>query len=491
MFKTINLGMLSLAAHHSQEQAFLAYEKSLTGREDSVPYRAEELESIVSLLHDLSCVAPLGFGDLDGFAYSYRVPQIREEMDLVRVGESLVLNIELKSQMVPEDRIRSQLLRKRHYLSRLGKEVLSFTYVADFHTLYKLQDGQLAGGDFLELYEVIRASSGYVVEDLDTLFDPAKFLISPILNVEEFLAGEYFLTQQQDDYKRAISGLVTSPDTQLVVLEGGPGVGKTLVLFDVAKSVWQGLGKRVLVVHCGPIQPEHRQFNESQEGIAIVSPNEVTRELLDNVGMLCLDETQRLAMPQVERVFALASRSQIPCLVSYDPGLFPTRDAEGLFRMTVAPLFAGVSTFSLSSRMRSSQEISRFTRALGNVRAERPRLYEHVNVCYAQTLQQGKDMVSYWQEKGFEYLNMGEGLQGRGVAEVAGLEFDDVVLVLDGRFAYSEQGKLRTLADGNESKRKLDAALSRIRRGLALVVLGAPELFDTIQMKVIGPGLDM
>ena len=59
--------------------------------------------------------------DLDGFIYSYTVPQLNKEFDLVKVAESACMNIELKSERVTIEKMEKQLLQNRHYLKMLGK----------------------------------------------------------------------------------------------------------------------------------------------------------------------------------------------------------------------------------------------------------------------------------------------------------------------------------------------------------------------------------
>ena len=524
MFRTLNLGMLSLTAKDASQEAFLSFEKSLSGRDGRLVYRPEELRCIASLLASLEAEGPIPFKALDGFAYSYRIPQICEEIDLLRVTESLSLNIELKSQMVSEGRIRTQLLRKRHYLSRLGRKVASYAYVLEGDRLYTLQEGEglrevtLAPGSFWLLRRQIMEGADSCCTELDALFDPSKFLISPLRNAEEFLAGEYFLTQQQDDFKKRIFGFfgLGSPwkrgdvawdgeadssdgddgpiEAAAVLVEGGPGVGKTLLLFDVARTFAQFLREPVAILHCGPLQPEHRRFNEAQRGIRILAAHDVLEQAdpavpLASCGLVCLDEAGRLSAEELRSLLAFAHGARVPLLVSLDPSVC----ADGGRDMAVAleGEFGTFARFSLSSKVRTSREISRFTRALCRLGAEPPRRYDHVLVLCSDGSATTASLVSYWKGTGFEPLSVASDLPGRAVDEVLGLEFDDVLIVLDDRFSYDASGRLVSSGDGQRGRRSLEQALGRVRRGLVLVAQGNVPLFEELQCRVIAPGLGL
>ena len=86
---------------------------------------------------------------------------------------------------------------------------------------------------------------------------------------------------------------------------------------------------------------------------------------------------------------------------------------------------------------------------------------------------------------------MASDLPGRAVDEVLGLEFDDVLIVLDDRFSYDASGRLVSSGDGQRGRRSLEQALGRVRRGLVLVAQGNVPLFEELQCRVIAPGLGL
>ncbi len=50
----------------------------------------------------------------DGFAFTFEIPQIGREFDLLKVTETKAINIELKSQMTTPDKLKKQFVQNRH-----------------------------------------------------------------------------------------------------------------------------------------------------------------------------------------------------------------------------------------------------------------------------------------------------------------------------------------------------------------------------------------
>ena len=89
-----------------------------------------------------SSSAPLPLSLLDGFFFSYTIEHIGKEFDLLKLSKDTgtILNIELKSENVPEDRIHKQLSQNRYYLSHISRTIYSFTYVMETRMLYLMND---------------------------------------------------------------------------------------------------------------------------------------------------------------------------------------------------------------------------------------------------------------------------------------------------------------------------------------------------------------
>ena len=66
------------------------------------------------------------------------MPKLGKEFDLLRISEDTIINIELKSDAIPDERIKKQLLQSRYYLSYLGKDIRSYTYISKQNRLVRL-----------------------------------------------------------------------------------------------------------------------------------------------------------------------------------------------------------------------------------------------------------------------------------------------------------------------------------------------------------------
>lgn len=118
--------------------------------------KVHEIESL-RLFVDALLAAGVSLNECDGFFYSFHIPQIGKEFDLLKFADKLCLNIELKSSAVSEEQILSQLLKNRHYLSHLGKRLALYSVVTDSMSCYKLSlNDELANVDFGEIISAVR-----------------------------------------------------------------------------------------------------------------------------------------------------------------------------------------------------------------------------------------------------------------------------------------------------------------------------------------------
>ena len=111
-------------------------ERQLSKREKPLKMREWELDSLKNLVDQLESQMP----DVCGlrFFYSFQIPRLGKEFDLLQIKEDQIVNIELKSGAVSEEAMRRQLLQNRYYLSVLGKPIRSYTYISSQNRLVRL-----------------------------------------------------------------------------------------------------------------------------------------------------------------------------------------------------------------------------------------------------------------------------------------------------------------------------------------------------------------
>lgn len=246
------------------------------------------------------------------FFYSYTIRQIGKEFDLLKVCVNRkVLNIELKSLAVSEEKIERQLQKNRYYLGTLAPQLELYTYVEETGKLYTLKEEALCETSFTELTAVIKNFQIYEDGNLDQLLQAKNYLISPLNMPEEFLENRYFLTQQQEMIKKTICeemgrNPLQNPQkadankAQFWGITGIAGTGKTLLIYDLAKEMAQT--GRVCLIHCGMLSEGHKLLDSMMQNVDIISVSDLLACALSIYAFLLIDEAQR--MPEMRWILS-------------------------------------------------------------------------------------------------------------------------------------------------------------------------------------------
>lgn len=140
----------------------------------------------------------------ENWFYSFTIPNISKEFDLLKIGlDNKIINIEIKSNRVENEKIEKQLRQNIGYLSHIHKdekrEIFSFTCMLDKGKLKIFRyDEKLEESSIDELLECARKIEKARDNDIEDLFRPKDYLISPFNNPEKFIEGRYFLTNEQE-----------------------------------------------------------------------------------------------------------------------------------------------------------------------------------------------------------------------------------------------------------------------------------------------------
>ena len=155
-------------------------ERQLSGREYFLKIREWELQSMKALVRQLELhmtkVCSLRF------FYSYQIPKLGKEFDLLQIKDDQIINIELKSGAVSEEAIRKQLMQNRYYLSVLGRSIQSYTYISSQNRLVRLTShDHIAEGDWKTLAKALQKKSCDYTGEIEKLLD-----LSGIVRMEAF-----------------------------------------------------------------------------------------------------------------------------------------------------------------------------------------------------------------------------------------------------------------------------------------------------------------
>ncbi len=100
-------------------------------RDKDIKIRSEEIELIRVLAARLS-IRDKSSETMNGWFYSFTIPQIGKEFDLLKIGRNgVVVNVELKSQPVSEEKIKNQLEQNKYYLSHMSNTIYNCTLVKE------------------------------------------------------------------------------------------------------------------------------------------------------------------------------------------------------------------------------------------------------------------------------------------------------------------------------------------------------------------------
>ncbi len=492
--RTINLRIHQQSMQHLSQQNEYLY--NLYGKHES---DAENKTTKLKEEEDLSILTKDLLSHLqeneqmhvcDGYYWNYTIPRIGKEFDLLRIGTNFLVNIEIKS-ISTEEKMKVQLEKNRKYLKILGRPVYLFSFSSSDSCLYTLEEDTFREASFEELIALLKKQKVDETSDIDAIFSPIQFLISPFNNTEKFLRDEYFLTTQQEKIFNDIIEFST-PYHEIV---GRVGTGKSLLLYHIAKQLMMEdkYAHRVAIVHCGILNEGHRTL--LKHGYRIYSLKEwINIQNQENIKVLCIDEFQRIHSDQMETILSIAQEKQMKVIFSVDP--------VQVFDMTIkeeAPYEKckekyGFVEHRVSDHIRSNPDISRFAKDVMDLREHHGRIpSENIRVHGTDAYPDARKMIDLYVEKGYCFINytasyfqdsLLKEYQGEGdVHQMIGQEYDKVVTILDDAFFYNEEEMLDAVVRQDTMYLRPEMfyeAITRARMEIAIIVIHNPTVFTTL-----------
>ncbi len=491
--KTTNLYALYLVAKNLDIESFSKYESRLSGRGQIKTHRPHEVETLVEFV---GLVCPnVSCRDLDGFAFAYEISQLGREFDLLKVTETKVLNIELKSQMTTTEKLKKQLKQNKHFLNHLQRKIMQFVFVKNQSRFYQLKDDDLIAVDADCVIDTIRNTNDAICDDLSKLFKASQFLVSPLNTPERFIKGEYFLTDSQEDIKSNMLARINSKrkdEFSFFSISGSAGTGKTLLLYDIAKQLAQD--RRVLIVHCGMTCSGHNVINENIHNLSVIAVKELDDENILNTDIVLYDETHRIYPGQFNESVELIKQHHKVGIFSFDPKQFLSKSEDKAQIANQIKQLDNVVEYKLQNKIRTNKEMTAFIRHLMYLHDERAHEnYDNVQILYANDYDQANHLIKYYSKNGYKYISFTlssvnhckyERLcTGSNTHEVIGQEFDNVVMAIDDTFYYSNDGYLTARDHPNPNylfRQLLFQGVTRVRERLALIIINNPDVFKQI-----------
>lgn len=454
---------------------------------NSIEIKKSELKDLEKFTQTITGVGA-NARDFDEFYIGYKIPQIGKEFDLLSFGQETILNIELKSDSTAQ-KIKAQLLRNKYYLSFIGRKIFAFAFVSTSGELYFLKDdGELETIDPAHLLEVMRKHATGMGLSPDLLFNPSDYLVSPFNSTGKFLAGEYFLTHQQEEFKNKIlQSMGSTSGASFISITGSAGTGKTLLTFDIARHLY-ATGKKVLIIHCGQLNQGHHAL--AQQGWKITSIKNYKLHDINLVDVVVIDEAQRIFQSQLDDLVALVNLAKRTCIFSYDKiQTLSNWEAKTDIAGKIDAL-ASTGTYKLSEKIRTNKEIANFIKLLFSNKSTAPaQSSQNIKISYFNNADDAKTYLNGLDESEWEVLRFTPSQYNyehhetyfdawsKTSHQIIGQEFDNVAIAIDQFFAYDDSGDLTYRGNAYYAPIKmLFQNITRARRRLNLVIIGNQEI---------------
>ena len=471
--------------------------------------KPSELMALEYFIGQCDAMAPYG-GDLvtqilGGCYFGFEIPRISKEFDCLWIGEKTVANVELKSKDVGGERIKRQLEKNRYYLNFLKKDIRLYTVVVSTGHCYSIDTlGNLTTVSFKDIAIALKNIHQEVlyVGDIEDLFPPEQYLVSPFNSTDEFLKGYYFLTDQQQKIKDGIIDFVNDPSAGCYcALTGGPGSGKTLLLYDIARTLMQE-GKSVVIGQAGLLNNGHNKLIENGWQIKVTNHFHIYNHATGNVEFVdadvyLVDETQRCY--NLNQIIQKVGELGRKCIFSFDSDQVMSNSEEKRDNGNMLKALVGSNCYKLTSNVRTNAVVYDFIKALFDKNhSVNKGKRGFVELTYCPSEAEAILMLHYLRTIGYMVPKFTPKQYGSedyeilfptdvlSAHEVIGQEFNAVVGLVRPNMCYAPNGKLMSRKGTYYREDKmLYQILSRARQKIHLIIVDNPGMLERC-MKLIG-----
>jgi hypothetical protein len=358
-----------------------------------------------------------------------------------------------------------------------------FTFISNTKEFYKLDENfNLIKTTVLEVLSVINSYNDDTYLNIDKLFKPSDYLISPNTSPLRFINNQYFLTTQQEYIKNKI----INNSNNIFKITGEAGTGKTLLLFDIAK--YYSKKERVLIISCNKENPSHKVISEQIKNIDIMSSDNLKNieNNLKEYEYIFIDEAQRMNLS----LFKKLTTSNKKIFFVLDPKQVLTKEE---IKTNINNLIDKLNPvkFKLSNRIRINNSISSFTKKLFDLSTKNKLDLSCVRIYYASNKE---ELETYFNIHSNEYTYIcsnkkyqNENINTVDILDVVGKDYENVLMILDSDFYYSKNRLMSFDSKNNDylNLKILYQGLTRTRENVVLIIYRNKKLFKELTNNLI------
>ena len=354
-----------------------------------------------------------------------------------------------------------------------------------------MNDELLKEVNFLDLAKLLFEQKLINVEDIDKLFNPSDYLVSPFNSTEKFIENKYFLTQQQElAKKQIIDRLRDNSKANFFAVIGGAGTGKTLLIYDIAKEMINK-GKKVLLIHCGYLNNGHIKLNTLSNWI-IVPVKSYCYYNLSDYDLVIIDEAQRMYANQIDDIVTKNLSFTGNSIFSYDKLQTLSTWEEKTNIAEKINSIPSITQYKLSEKIRTNKDVSSFIKMLFDKNNNKLELTkDNIEISYFNNDDDTKEFLEILSKQDWKVLRFtpSQYIAERHVRSalttsetshtIIGQEFDNVVVVIDQCFLYNEFGKLQYGCNSYYHPVKmLFQNITRTRKKIHVVIINNAEILN-------------
>lgn len=427
----------------------------------------------------------------ENYYLNYEIPQIEKEFDLLRIGSDSIINIELKSEKVDDEAILKQLKRNYYYLSFLQKKIYCYSFVTDGEInilyYYDEENKNILQINITQLLNTLSTIKDADEDNIDSLFVPSNYLISPFNTTEQFINNEYFLTKHQEQIKdEIIKKIVQNDKNKIFSISGAAGTGKTLLTYDIAKYL-RNSGKKVTIIHCAQANSGIYKL-QSIYGWSIITISNYNSLNTSASEILIFDESQRISKYQLDLI--LNENSQKYILFSHDVNQKLNKSNQSEAVVSHIESIAGQSNnHKLKNKIRHNKNLASFVQKFYDLSKVKPddlskNIYDDISFYFTKDIEDAKRYIEYLKNLGWEHIYLSNSLRtpdpldyvrfssNNSSHQAIGQEYDNVVIAINEHFYYTDALKLSYRASYYYNPLEtLFQAITRTRKKLTLVII--------------------